>query len=1821
MKTFQIILMCVVTSLLTAPLSANVVYEESFTGEASYGSGTPQYDNWISFRGQLNTTVSSVTISGSNDPTGVSCTDPTVAQQLATALFDGSDSGFLACNGRNWNVGTCGSAIEFNATGNLCVCSSGYTLRPSINHRDWGGIGSTTCNASSQTLRVEFGYNTAAPVLDNTKDTAGTMADIVLNPVNEDAGVPSGAVGTLVSALVAIGGNVTDPDDGASTGLALTAAESADGTWYYSTDDGANWNSVGAVADDSALLLAADANTRLYFQPDIGTLSAAITFRALDRFFVSPGTKVDTGINGGTTAFSSATDTASITVTPVYPVADFTFTPDNQLPPMYVTFNGSGSSDPDGGTITDYVWLIEGQTYSGMIVGHSFAAAGAYQARLTVTDNDGFTGGSIEKTVTVFDEPPTAVLSVTPSSGLTADLPLTATMDGSASSDPDGPIATYEYLVNGQILSGATATYTFSAASSYSVVLTVTDSAGQTDTDQQTVTISDNSNQPPEPDFSVTPESGMVPLNVALDAGASYDSDGTISAYSWSVNGQTLSGSSVNVTFNSADTHTATLTLTDNEGATATLTKNIVVDPKPVYTLSTASSSGGNVSPGQTYEQGQTATITATPDSACYAFTNWTGTDAAECTAGNPVCLLTMSGDKSLTANFQLQTYTLVVTVAHGTAVQTPSAGSHNCGTSVGLIATPEENYQFARWDGDITGLSGSGASVSLTMDAVNGNRQIVALFEPIVHRLLISKSGTGAGTVTASNIDCGTDCTEEYPQGSEISLVAAAAEGSRFNGWSGPEDCSDGLLTMSGPLTCIAEFIPNPPPVAAFTQPTSGKSPLSVNLDGSGSSDADGSLVSYAWSISGPENQTLAGATTTVTLTAAGVYTITLTVTDNGGSTANAAHTVTVEANTATLTTVASPADGGSIVRDPEKSLYQIDESVTLTAVPVNACREFAEWSNGDCSGNAIACPLIMDTNKSVTANFQVKTFPLSLNVNADQGSVVRNPARANYDCGSLVGLTAAANTGYQFVRWEGVTTSNGTVATLTMTEGQTVTAVFEPITYTLTTNIRLEPQLDTVPDGIRVSIDPLEARYLAETTVFLTAEAGAESGYIFDHWEDHLSGAQLSESLAMSQDMTVTAVFRQPGALAVSPGLTETMGGDNVILNASGGVEPYSWSASAGVLSPDSGPSVNYTAPNAPGEYVVTVQDARPETAQATVKVYPPLALSPQVAEPAIGDSLEFMVSGGKAPYSIVVTNGQVSPLLDEDGDGIYTLTYTAPAAAGRETLTVGDSLSPDQTAAITVVTAIPLRATPETLTLRPNEEAMLTATGGRPAYAWTATGGELLATQGEKVTYLAPNVAGEYIVTLSDSRGETATVTITVILTLGVSPDLATVVLGDPEAVPFHAMGGALPYVWEPVSGQLSGEGADVLYQPPAEEGEHRLILRDSEDTAVTALVRVVSPPILTPGQAILTIGETMQLQVSGGRSPYRWLAEAGDLGQTEGSIVGYTAPSRNGAYTVTVKDALDNQSQAKIRVTGNLLISPLKIVVATGETVRLAAARGVEPYAWSSEGVPASGEGRTWETAFNLAGRHEAVVTDAAGDTALAVVEVIHAALGLTPQSVFLHPGELVNFFVNGGTSPYLWSAEAGSLSGLEGQRTGYIAPDKPGTYTITVADGRDARGRAEVTVTAAVTSAIDGSVQTERGVIRSGIVIDGVPRNEQHILTDQGAHAELSFPLALPEDGRAYNTYGAIVWTGSDGVPQIFFRVNDLFNPLVFFDPAAAFPIYQAASSGENVVVDIYRGLLNGLSGRFDFYAAYAPIGEDVGGSLLFNADPYTLEVK
>lgn len=163
------------------------------------------------------------------------------------------------------------------------------------------------------------------------------------------------------------------------------------------------------------------------------------------------------------------------------PVADFSAAATD----LTVAFDATSSTDSDG-TITGYAWSYgDGATGTGSKSSHTYAAAGTYTVKLTVTDDGGATG-SVSKQVTVSksNQAPVAAFTATTSG-------LSVAVDGRGSSDPDGTIASYAWnFGDGGTATGATATHAYAAGGTYTVTLTVTDNGGATDTESRSVTVS-----------------------------------------------------------------------------------------------------------------------------------------------------------------------------------------------------------------------------------------------------------------------------------------------------------------------------------------------------------------------------------------------------------------------------------------------------------------------------------------------------------------------------------------------------------------------------------------------------------------------------------------------------------------------------------------------------------------------------------------------------------------------------------------------------------------------------------------------------------------------------------------------------------------------------------------------------------------------------------------------------------------------------------------------------------------------------------------------------------------------------------------------------------------------------------------------------------------------------------------------------------------------------------------------------------------------------------------------------------------------------------
>jgi hypothetical protein len=205
-----------------------------------------------------------------------------------------------------------------------------------------------TANDGDGSGNVALGSVNADITAANDAPSLDAAQSPVLTAIDEDAGDDDGSgadgdddgannannPGTSVAAIV-VDGSITDVDGGAVEAIAVTQVDNSNGVWQYSTDNGASWNNFSATTGSSVDLTAtarlldgslSGGSTQLIrFVPDANySGTATITFHAWDKSSGSAGGTANASTTGNATPFSTASDTASVTINAVNDAPVFT---------------------------------------------------------------------------------------------------------------------------------------------------------------------------------------------------------------------------------------------------------------------------------------------------------------------------------------------------------------------------------------------------------------------------------------------------------------------------------------------------------------------------------------------------------------------------------------------------------------------------------------------------------------------------------------------------------------------------------------------------------------------------------------------------------------------------------------------------------------------------------------------------------------------------------------------------------------------------------------------------------------------------------------------------------------------------------------------------------------------------------------------------------------------------------------------------------------------------------------------------------------------------------------------------------------------------------------------------------------------------------------------------------------------------------------------------------------------------------------------------------------------------------------------------------
>jgi len=143
--------------------------------------------------------------------------------------------------------------------------------------------------------------------------------------------------------------------------------------------------------------------------------------------------------------------------------------------------------------------------------------------------------------------------------------------------------------------------------------------------------------------------------------------------------------------------------------------------------LTISSTEGGSVTtPGEgtfEYDYGADVSVVATPDEH-FHFVGWTGSavDAGKVAVpGSASTTVTVEGDYTLIANFEIDKHILTIYSTDGGSVTSPGEGvfEYDYGTVVDLTATADPGYRFKFWVGPVIDRQAASTTVTITEDII----------------------------------------------------------------------------------------------------------------------------------------------------------------------------------------------------------------------------------------------------------------------------------------------------------------------------------------------------------------------------------------------------------------------------------------------------------------------------------------------------------------------------------------------------------------------------------------------------------------------------------------------------------------------------------------------------------------------------------------------------------------------------------------------------------------------------------------------------------------------------------------------------------------------------------------------------------------------------------------------------------------------------------------------------------------------------------------------------------------------------------------------
>ncbi|WP_291516487.1 glycine-rich protein [Bdellovibrio sp. ArHS] len=356
-------------------------------------------------------------------------------------------------------------------------------------------------------------------------------------------------------------------------------------------------------------------------------------------------------------------------------------------------------------------------------------------------------------------------------------------------------------------------------------------------------------------------------------------------------------------------------------------------------------------------------------------------------------------------------------------------------------------------------------------------------------------------------------------------------------------------------------------------------------------------------------------------------------------------------------------------------------------------------------------------------------------------------------------------------------------------------------------------------------------------------------------------------------------------------------------------------------------------------------------------------------------------------------------------------------------------------------------------------------LSPTGGSGDYVFTiVSGGGTIDPQTGLFT--APTTPGITRIEIKDGSGHS------IIFEVRVQPPLSFAVsapvIAENNVFDFDASGGVAPLTYSLVSGGGSIDPQTGLYNPNGYVGAAIIKTTDAVGNVLINTITVQPALKITPATHTLWTLTTQTFTGVDGVPPYTYivLTGLGSIGLTDGL---YQAPATAGSAILVVADSLGNTSQATVTIDLALSLTSDSLIIAQNNSTTVTGQGGAPPYTYAKVSGPGSIDASTGVYTPGASGTGVLQVTDSLGNTATLNVTV-NPVLQISPAAKTLALGNETTFTASGGVSPYIFSANAGSIGALSGE---YIAPGTSGSALVTVTDSLGNTSSATVTINPAL----------------------------------------------------------------------------------------------------------------------------------------------------